>query len=51
MNKKLIIPVVIVLLILIVGAAKTCGGGNKISIPWESVTPQHASVDSVEFQL
>lgn len=51
MNKKLIIPVVIVLLILIVGAAKTCGGGNKISIHWESVTPQHASVDSVELNV
>ena len=51
MSKRTIIPIAIALFILIVGVAYSCGGGNKVSLQWESVPSSQASIDSVELNV
>lgn len=51
MNKKIIVPIIIALLFLIVAVVFSCGGGKKVSLQWEPVSPSRVSVDSVELNV
>lgn len=51
MNKKIIIPGVIVLIVAIIVIANVMGGGNKVSLEWNAVSPKSENIDSVELKV
>ena len=51
MNKKIIIPIVVVLLLAIIITAKSCGGGSKVSLEWNTVSPQDEYIDTIELNV
>lgn len=51
MNKRIIIPIIVVLLVAIVVIAKSCGGGSKVSLVWNTVPSQNKTIDSVELKV
>jgi len=51
MNKRIIIPIVIALLVAIFIIAKSCGGGSKVSLEWNTVSSQNETVDSIELNV
>lgn len=51
MNKKIIIPVVLVLLIVVVVVVNTCGGGNKVTLEWSSVSAPLKNAAPIELNV
>ena len=51
MTKRIIIPIIVVSLVAIVVIAKSCGGGSKVSIVWNTVPLQNKTIDSVELKV
>lgn len=51
MNNKIIIPIAIVLLLVIIILASTFGGGHKVSLDWEAVTPQGKTIGPIKLNV
>ena len=51
MNKRIIIPIIVVSLVAIVVIAKSCGGGSKVSIVWNTVPLQNKTIYGHENEM